>query len=145
MRMKIRSPTKDKRETFTTEYGTDNQRAYSCTERSLLTNQQSNGSLFLSQIIKERRETHPEICMQNDKTTYKSCFGSLCIAEKRQNNAFRGFGFQKNIWDFLAARFPSSRLWSPQSVQALVYGESLTSWKDMGMTIRARRARESSS
>ena len=32
--------------------------------------------------------------MQNDKTTYKSCFGSLCIAEKRHNNAFRGFGFQ---------------------------------------------------
>ena len=31
--------------------------------------------------------------MQNDKTTYKSCFGSLCIAEKRHNNAFRGFGF----------------------------------------------------
>ena len=36
--------------------------------------------------------------MQNDKTTYKSCFGSLCIAEKRHNNAFRGFGFRKNEW-----------------------------------------------
>ena len=31
--------------------------------------------------------------MRNDKTTYKSWFGSLRIAEKRQNNTFRGFGF----------------------------------------------------
>ena len=83
--------------------------------------------------------------MQNDKTTYKSCFGSLCIAEKRHNNAFRGFGFRLYIWDFLAARFPSSRLWSPQSARVLVYGESSTFWKDMEMIIPERRARASSS
>ena len=39
--------------------------------------------------------------MRNDKTTYKSCFGSLRIAEKRQNNAFRGFGFRKILRIFL--------------------------------------------
>ena len=48
-------------------------------------------------VSKSRKEGNPtpEICIQNDKTTYKPCFGSSRIAEKQQKKRVSGgLGFR---------------------------------------------------
>ena len=78
---------------------------------------------------------------RNSKTIEIYGLGFAKIVSKRQNRAFRRFGFQETLWIFLTKRSLYYRLSLLPSALAWVSGVQLTSWKVMEMTTPARSPR----